>query len=263
MDVSRLRERFESSFWGEVTTEFVRFQVVERSLALASKLFVAVIPLSIIISATVPGADNFGDSLVNRFGLTGAGAEATQTLFATNGEIRGAVSILGVLILLYSVFSFARGLQKVYLDIWRQPTQQFDAVMRRATWVLSFVLFTALLSPLRDFTERNDLPVSGLTISFVFSALLWVWTPYLLLGRRLPWRRLVPSGLLTAAAVAIYQIGCQIFLPGIFTTNAQRYGVIGIAFGLVTYLFGYAVVVVTTSLLAGMWDRHRAMSEAR
>ncbi len=157
MDFARLKARFERSLAGEVVVELVRLEVVERSLALASKLFVAVIPLSIIISAVVPGADNFGDSLVNRLGLTGAGAEATRTLFATNGEIRGAVSVLGVVILLYSVFSFARGLQRVYLDVWRLPAQQFEAVVRRATWVVTFVAFTALFSPLRDFTERNDL----------------------------------------------------------------------------------------------------------
>ena len=117
-------------FFGDVVRELVRLEVVERSLALASKLFVAVIPLSIIISAIVPGADNFGDSLVNRLGLTGAGAEATRNLFATQGEIRGAVSVLGVVILLYSVFSFTKGLQRVYLDVWQLPTQQFEALVR-------------------------------------------------------------------------------------------------------------------------------------
>ena len=184
----------------------------------------------------------------------GAGAEATRTLFATDGQIQGAVSILGLVILFYSVFSFAKGLQRIYLDIWRLPAQQFDAVVRRAAWVLSFVLFTALLSPLRDFTDRNDLPISGLTIAFVFGAALWVWTPYLLLGRRLPWQRLLPTGLLTAGAVAVYSIGCQIFLPEIFTTNAERYGLIGIAFGIVSFLFGYAAVVVGTAIVAGTWD---------
>ena len=54
------------------------------------------IPLSVIVGALVPGAGNFGQKLVNRRGLTGAGAEATRNLFATQGEIRGAVSVLGL-----------------------------------------------------------------------------------------------------------------------------------------------------------------------
>jgi len=257
MDFAGPKTRFEGSLPGEIAVELVRIEVVERSLALASKLFVAVIPLSILISAVVPGTDNFGDSLVNRLGLTGAGAEATRNLFATQGEIRGAVSALGVVILLYSVFSFAKGLQRVYLDIWRLPAQQVEAVVRRATWVLTFVLFTAMLRPLQDFTERRDLPVAGHTVAFVFGAVLWVWTPYVLLGRRLPWRRLLPTGLLTAGSVGLYSLASAIYLPATFTTNAERYGLIGIAFGLVTWLFGYAAVVIGATTAAGVWDRRR------
>ena len=257
MDLNDLRARAEASFAGEAVRELIRLEVVERSLALASKLFVAVIPLSIIISAVVPGTDNFGDSLVNRLGLTGAGAEATRNLFATQGEIRGAVSALGVVILLYSVFSFAKGLQRVYLDIWRLPSQQVEAVVRRATWVLTFVLFTAMLRPLQDFTERRDFPVAGHTVAFVSGAVLWVWTPYVLLGRRLPWRRLLPTGLLTAGSVGLYSLASAIYLPTTFTTNAERYGLIGVAFGLVTWLFGYAAVVIGAATVAGVRDRRR------
>ena len=257
MDLGAYRTRFDDSLPGEVVLELIRLEFIERSLALASKLFVAVIPLSIIISAVVPGADNFGDSLVNRLGLTGTGAEATRTLFATNGEIKGAVTLIGLVILLYSVFSFAKGLQRVYLDVWRLPAQQLEAALRRATWVLTFVLFMALLSPLRDFTERNDLPISGLTLQLLAGALLWVWTPYLLLGRRLPWRRLLPTGVITTCCIAAYSIGAEIFLPGIFTQNAERYGLIGIAFGIVSYLFGYSIVAVASAVTAGVWDQRR------
>ena len=112
------------------------------------------------------------------------------------------------------------------------------------------------LSPLRDFTDRNDLPISGLTVAFVFGAALWIWTPYLLLGRRLPWRRLLPTGLLTAGRSRPHTRSArQIFLPEIFTTNAERYGLIGIAFGIVSWLFGYAAVVVAAAVVAGTWDR--------
>ena len=47
IDLARVRARFEQSLAGEILDEIVRIEVIERSLALASKLFVAVIPLSI------------------------------------------------------------------------------------------------------------------------------------------------------------------------------------------------------------------------
>ena len=71
MDLAGARARFERSLGGEIVRELVRVEVIERSLALASKLFVAVIPLSIILRAVTPGGENFGDDLVMRLGLSG------------------------------------------------------------------------------------------------------------------------------------------------------------------------------------------------
>jgi hypothetical protein len=36
---------------------------------------------------------------------------------------------------------------------------------------------------------------------------------------------------------------------------------IGIAFGLVTWLFAFAGVVIVSAVLAGIWDRHRQATE--
>ena len=119
IDIDELRERFEGTVGGELVRELVRIEVIDRALALASKLFVAIIPLSIILKAVVPGSGSFGQDFVVRLGLTGLGAEATRTLFASGGEVRGAISVIGVVILLYSVLSFTRGLQRMYVNVWR------------------------------------------------------------------------------------------------------------------------------------------------
>src|SRR5271155_5177077 len=112
--------------------------------------FVAVIPLSIILKAIAPGPKNFGEDLVQRFGLSGLGATATRTLFATGGEVRGAVSVIGIVIVLYSVLSFTRALQRVYLNVWRLHPQPFDALARQLAWIVGFVVYSVLLSPLHD-----------------------------------------------------------------------------------------------------------------
>jgi membrane protein len=257
IDFAGARTRFEQSLGGEVLDEMVRIEVIDRALALASKLFVAVIPLSIILKAIVPGSGSFGQDLVVGFGLSGLGASATRTLFATGGEVRGAVSVIGVVIVLYSVLSFTRALQRVYLNVWRLHPQPFDALARQVAWMVGFVVYSALLSPLRDLEHGRNLGVLYTAAAIALGAAFWVWTPYVLLGRRIQWRRMLPTGLLTAAAISLYSIGTSLFLPAIFTRNAERYGLIGIAFGLVTWLFAYAGVVVVCAVLAGTWDRHR------
>jgi membrane protein len=263
IELADLRARYRGSFAAEIVDEMVRVEVIDRALALASKLFVAVIPLSIILRAVLPGSDSFGQDLVVRLGLTGQGATATRTLFASGGEVRGAVSVVGIVIVLYSMLSFTRGLQRVYLNIWRLHPLPFDALARQVAWIAGFVVYTSLLGPLHDFDHRHNLGVAYAVVSISLSAGFWVWTPYVLLGKRIPWRRMLPTGLLTGAAIAAYTTASALFLAMTFTRNAERYGLIGVAFGMVTWLFAYAGVVVVCAVLAGTWDRHRRAGPTR
>ncbi len=257
IDLEQVRTRFEHSTASEIAQELVRIEVIDRALALASKLFVAIIPLSIILKAIAPGSGSFGQDLVVRLGLTGLGARATRTLFATGGEVRGAVSVVGIVILLYSALSFTRGLQRVYLNVWRLHHEAFEALRRQLYWIAGFSLYSVVLSPIRDFEHRHDLGAAYLATALALGAVFWVWTPYVLLGRRVQWRRMLPTGLLTAVAISLYSAGTAMFLPDIFTRNAERYGLIGIAFGMVTWLFLYAGVVIVCAVLGRAWDRHR------
>lgn len=262
IDFAGVRARFQQSFGGEIFDEMVRIEVIDRALALASKLFVAVIPLSIILKAIVPGSGSFGQDLVVRFGLSGSGAAATRALFATGGEVRGAVSVIGVVILLYSVLSFTRALQRVYLNVWRLHPQPFDALARQVAWMVGLIVYSAVLSPLHDLEHGHSLGVVYAASAIALGATFWVWTPYVLLGRRIHWRRMLPTGLLTASGISLYSVGTALFLPAIFTRNAERYGLIGIAFALVTWLFAYAGVVIVCAVMAGTWDRRRQAATA-
>jgi membrane protein len=257
MDSAGARARFERSIAGEITRELVRIEAIDRALALASKLFVAVIPLSILLRSVAPGSEDFGDDLVERLGLSGLGASATRTLFAKGTEVRGAVSVIGILIVLYSVLSFTRALQRVYLNVWRLRPQLPDALLRELTWIVGFAAYTVILAPLRSFEHSRDVPSLYGPSAIALGAVFWLWTPYILLGKRVTWHRLIPTGFVTTVAITAYSIGTAIFLPDIFTRNAERYGLIGIAFGIVTWLFAYAAVVIVSAVVGWTWDQHR------
>jgi membrane protein len=261
IEFARIRARFEQSLGGEILDEMVRIEVIERALALASKLFVAVIPLSIILKAIAPGSGNFGEDIVIRFGLTGLGAKASRTLFATGDDVQAAVSVIGIVIVLYSSLSFTRALQRVYLKVWRLQAQRLDTLARQLAWMASLIAYLVLLSPIHAYEDRHKLGALYAVTVIALGAAFWMWTPYLLLGKRIPRHRLLPTGLLTAAGISVYSIGTALFLPTIFTHNAERYGLIGIAFGLVTWLFAYAGVIIVCAVVAGTWDRHRHASE--
>jgi membrane protein len=256
-DLTRLHDRVRGTYVGDVLLLTVRLQPIDRALALASKLFVAVIPLSIILAAVVPGTDSFGETLVERFGLTGPGAQATEALFASNSEVEGGLTVFGLLVVVYSTLSFSKGLQRVYLDAWDLPPLGVEGLRRRAVWVVGFAVYLAVGAPIRNVARDNDLDILYAVAVLGLGAVLWVWTPYGLLGKRLPWRRLLPVGLLTAATTSAYGAISALYVPALFTRSAERYGLIGIAFSVVTWLFVYASVIVGSVILTAAYDRRR------
>lgn len=256
-DLEQLRDRVAGTYIGDALALTVRLQPIDRALALASKLFVAVIPLSIILTAVVPGTESFGETLVDRFGLTGEGAAATEALFATKGEVQGGVTIFGLIVVLYSTLSFARGLQRAYLDAWDLPSLGVEGLRRRGIWLVGFAAYLVVVSPIRTVTQEHDLDVLYVAAVLGLGSVLWVWTPYELVGKRLPWRRLLPVGILTAVATSAYGAISALYVPRLFSSSAERYGLIGIAFSLVTWLFVFASVILAAVILASAFDRRR------
>jgi membrane protein len=247
--------RLEETRAGRYAVALIDMRVVDRALALASKLFVAILPLSILSSALV-ARKAFGDQIVVRLRLTGGGAQATRALFASPKQVQSAAGLLGLVILIWSVLSFARALERVYLDCW--GLRPVRAAMRaRLVWLAGFCFYMAFATPLHTVLASVSAP--GLTGigSAVVGGLLFLWTPYILLGRRIAWRRLLPTAAISGAAVLAFGVGSVIFMPGIVTHDAQRYGYIGVAFAIVTWLFCFAAVIIAAAVLGALVDQWR------
>ena len=76
-----------------------------------------------------------------------------------------------------------------------------------------------------------------------------IWSGYMLSARRVPWRDLVPFGVVAAVLLAIYSVGATIYMPHLFETYANRYGALGVVFALISALFAAMVVVVGSAVL--------------
>jgi uncharacterized BrkB/YihY/UPF0761 family membrane protein len=104
------------TFW--LRPEFVlrvvnRFQKVagfDRAIALASGALTAVIPLTIITSGVSSelGGKGTADRIIDRYDLTGGGAEAVRDIFSPPSGTSTTVGVIGFLFLLIAVLSFSR-----------------------------------------------------------------------------------------------------------------------------------------------------------
>ena len=96
---------------------------------------------------------------------------------------------------------------------------------------------------------------SGLIASLAGALVIGLLTPYLLLGRRIGWRALLPQAALTAVGIELLGIWAAIYMPRAMTDSAGSYGAIGIALCLLTWLWGFAGVLVVSAVYGTLISR--------
>jgi membrane protein len=241
-------------------TRFVAVQGVDRAMAIGAQAYTALIPLLIVYASLLPRADNedFADTMIKEFELSGNTAASFKRAFAPAGEVESGVTALGVFLLLVSALSFTRGMQRLYEGVFDLEKLGIKNTPRALLWLFVITLFLAvrplILGPLHGWISA--------AATLVFSTTLWVVTPYLMLGRRVSWRRLFPGAVLTAIGMAGVGIWSVIWMPHTLASSAGQFGLIGIGFALLTWLIAVAGVIVVTStggaMIADRWSRSRA-----
>ena len=225
-----------------------RFQKVagfDRSIALASSALTALIPLSLVAGKLVPrhGQESAAERVIERYDLTGGGAEAVRDMLAPAAEPSASLGLLGAFFLLLALLSFTRAVQRLFEQTWELKPLSVRNSLNGLLWLCGLTLYGAITGLLH--TRGGDEFQLAETLAAVpLSAVFLVWTGRVLSAKRLEWRDLVPFGLLGSALSGIYSVGAQVYIPHLFDTYATRYGVIGAVFAMISALFCVAVILV-------------------
>ena len=224
---------------------FFAVQAFDRAMSISAYAYTALFPLLIVYASLLPrtGNKSFADVLVERFDLTGPTAQSVQLAFAPAGHVRSSVTALGAVLLLVSALSFSRGMQRLYEAAYGLPNLGMRNTLRGLLW-LAILAVVAVLRPVVTG------PFSGwarLAVTLALAIGLWLLTPYLLLGRRVRWGRLVPTSLITAVGMTGVGIWSVLWMPRAFTASAQQFGIAGIGFAIMSWLFAVSVIVVVAT----------------
>jgi membrane protein len=224
---------------------FIAIQAFDRAMSIGAYAYTALFPLLIVAGALLPreGNASFADVLIEEFHLTGSTAQAVKVAFAPAGAVESSVTALGFVLLLYSMLSFSRGLQRLYEAAFHLPTLGMRNTPRGLLW-LCFLGAVLTVRPLLMDPLTGVARVGG---TLALGVGMWLVTPYLLLGRRVRWGRLLPTAVLTGIGMAGVGIWSVLWMPHTITASAQQFGVIGIGFALMSWLFAAAVVVVVAT----------------
>jgi membrane protein len=217
-------------------------QAVDRAVALGALTFSALFPLLIVYSAVVPlsSAHRFASGLVNRFHLSGAAAQSMNEAFAPPTAVEHSLTVLGFVLVLASALSLARGLQRLYELTYGLPSVGIRGTHWHLLWIVLIPIYLSVRPLVADLAAGLWHTVGSLLLGL----LVWLATPYVLLGRRVPWRQLLPGALLTALGVTTLGAFSVVYLPHSISTSARQFGTIGVAFALLSWLVLAGFVLV-------------------
>ena len=103
-----------------VVNRFQKLAGFDRSVALASGALTALIPLTIVASAVSSqlGGKGTAERIIDRYDLTGGGAEAVTDVFSPAAGTSTSLGIIGFLFLMVTVLSFSRAVQRLVEQTW-------------------------------------------------------------------------------------------------------------------------------------------------
>jgi membrane protein len=223
---------------------FVELEGFDRAMALAGQAFAALLPLLIVIGSVSPADDdNLAETIIDRFDVSGSAADTLREVVAQPPH--SGMSALGAILLVISALSFTRAMQRLYIRAWRLDKLGLRANYWGLVWLGLFVAFWSVQPALVGLFDG----LLAFTITLGLSTLLWLLTPWLLTAKLIPWRRLLPQAFLTAVALLALAVGGAIYLPRAVASASSEFGILGVAFTLLSLLFAIALVLVVTAAL--------------
>ena len=241
---------------------FLELQGFDRAVAIAGQAFTGLFPLLILNSAIVSEAtgNDFADRIIEIFDLHGSSAASVKETIGTAGEVQTQVSALGAILLIGSALAFTRALQRLYQLAFGQPSLGWRAAKWGLIWLAAIIAILTLRPIVLSWLHGLTL----LVVTLATSALVWLVTPYVLLGRRIAWRRLVATALLSSVGMTALGICSAIWMPHTVSTSAAQFGAIGVAFALLSWLVGAGLVLVVAAAGGSVIDeRLDARARAR
>jgi membrane protein len=211
----------------------------DRAFVLAGQAFTTVIPLLIVVGAAARhnGSSVVADRLDRRFHLGGTSAQALRALFERPPGATGAVTVASVVVMLFSLISLAHSLQRTFEAAWSLPSAGVRGTLHGLsglglllTSVLLLSVIVAMVRPLPAGT------VIATAVRTLVAAATWLVLQDLLLSRRIGIRRLVPGALVAGVGQTLISVYSGISMSHVIEHNAERYGVIGVTFALLSWL---------------------------
>jgi membrane protein len=93
----------------------------------------------------------------------------------------------------------------------------------------------------------------------IMTPFFW-WTMHFLLAGRVPWRKLLPSAIITGVFYGGLGIFSKFYFSGTIISDSKTYGTIGAIFGIMTWFIAIGAVIILGAVTGAVWEDRRTNS---
>jgi hypothetical protein len=205
--MTAVRSSLQRTLFWRVWDRMLEIEFVDRSVALAGKAFVSFFPLIIVVASFMPPnvRASIFRQLTHSLGIEGNALVTAKQAFASSDDVRKATGILGLVLTIFFATSFTTALQRVYLRAWRRPhTKAAGQYLRGSVWFLVILWEMAVFGALRALVGDGPQYILFAVLALAGVCALWWFTAWFMLTGQVRWRVLLPTGLITGAALGAY-----------------------------------------------------------
>lgn len=250
--ISHVRQVVEDSLIGRWLELLLEIQFVDRSVALAAKSLLALLPALVTFAAVAPEnmRQSMASTLERRMGLSGPSLELVRAGFSPDGQAEVSAGVVGGLLTIFYATTFASALRRMYLRTWHlPPTRDVYTHVKGLAWLVTVIALFGTAAALRERLSGFPAWILFAAIAVAVTVGMWWVTSYLMLRGRVRWRLLLPSALVTAAGSAVYGGAAALWMPRSVIVNDAQYGYFGVFMTIVSWLVGLSFVVVCATAL--------------
>jgi membrane protein len=224
---------------------------MNQAMLLAATLLLCAVPF-LLIAAALAGR-SVVSGLTARLGLSQQAAADVGHLFTSSSATSNAVTGLSWVFFILGGTAAATAVQRLYQRVFQVDPQGAGDRLRGLIWLalaLGWIFLGSSVGP----GFRASLPVLWWIVNIPGFIGFWWFTMWFLLAGRVSWRRLVPCAVTTGAFWLAMLAVFSVIFSGMVISYDQKYGPIGVVFGLMSFFIAVGVVIILGAAVGLMWQ---------
>jgi uncharacterized BrkB/YihY/UPF0761 family membrane protein len=195
--------------------------------------------------------DDLAATVIDKLGLTGAGAETMTDALAKAADSRQAASVIGLLGLAWAGSAVAVALQSGVRLPWQERSNGIKDRFLGMAWLIAagigFAVLGFLSGVLRylpDWAPTIVATILSILVSLAMATALFTWMFWGLGIRSVGWRALVPGAVTAAIGFQALALVGTVYVPQLVSRSSALYGSIGVVFAILAWLALFARLIV-------------------